>query len=82
MAMNILSNHTLMGYPGVGLCFPMESESQSVNHPNLNFGPVIYLAIVNTDFSSSLFFLCSLLFTHFEDTQEAVFLWVLIFWPN
>ena len=40
-------------------------------------GPGVYLTIVNTDFQSSFFFLRSLLFTHFRDTQEA-----LIFGPN
>ena len=46
-----------------------------------NFGLGIYLAIVNTDFCS-FFFLRSLLFTHFEDTQEAYFLWASYFDPT
>ena len=47
-------------------------------------GPVVYLAIVIIDFFYSLLFIFSrlLLFTHFGDTQEADFLWALIFLPN
>ena len=37
------------------------------------------LAITNTDFLSFSFSLLSLLFNHFEDTQEADILWALIF---
>ena len=43
------------------------------------FGPGIYLAFVNTDFRSVLFFLRSLLSIHLWDTQEADFLWAHIF---
>ena len=51
----------------------------------LSFGPGVYhLTIVKTDFRSLFFFysLHLLLFTHFEDIQEADFLWALIFWPK
>ena len=52
----------------------------------LNFLFAYVLTIVNNDFRSSLFLslflLCSLLFTHFRDTQEAEILFGLIFWHN
>ena len=51
-----------------------------------SFVQVFVLTIVNTDFlsSSSLSLLshCSLLFIHFWYTQEADYLWALIFWHN
>ena len=41
-------------------------------------GPGIYLAIVNTDFhSSSFFILCLKLFTHFGGTRKYDILWAL-----
>ena len=46
-------------------------------HFPFDFGAEVYLAIVNTDFLSC--FLSSLSFTHFGDTQEADFLWSLIY---
>ena len=47
-----------------------------------SIGPGIYLAIVNIDFRSSFFFLCSLLFTNVLDTDETDYLGAFIFWSN
>ena len=70
----------LVGRPWVfsqAIC-PCCSERVNTQGPaerKVSFGPGVYLIIVNTDFCS--FFLslslCSLLFTHFGDTQETVF---------